>query len=106
MPVVGKFGTKMRATLRIRTPSVPRASIIWLAHAVNVVRPAARRLHLDRARFAKKECAWKTRSESACLVSTFIGNGYELFTKQASGFIHERMLESTGVGIEGGCFEA
>jgi hypothetical protein len=34
-------------------PSVPRASIIWLAHAVNVVRPASRRLHIDRARFAK-----------------------------------------------------
>jgi hypothetical protein len=37
----------------IRTPSVPRASIIWLAHAVKVVRPAALRLHLDRVRFAK-----------------------------------------------------
>lgn len=36
------------------TPSVPRASIIWLALAVNVVRPAARRLHIDRARFAKE----------------------------------------------------
>ena len=35
-----------------RTPSVPRASIIWLAHAVKVVRPAARRLHLDRVRYA------------------------------------------------------
>ena len=33
--------------------SVPRASIIWLARAVNVVRPAARRLHIDCARFAK-----------------------------------------------------
>jgi hypothetical protein len=37
----------------IRTPSVPRAFIIWLAHAVNVVRPAARRLHIDRVRCAK-----------------------------------------------------
>ena len=27
-------------------------SILWLAHAVKVVRPAARRLHLDRVRFA------------------------------------------------------
>jgi len=35
-------------------PSVPRASIIWLAHAVKVVRPAARRLHLDRVRCAKE----------------------------------------------------
>lgn len=43
----------MRVRFRIRTPSVPRASIIWLAHAVKVVRPAARRLHLDRVRFAK-----------------------------------------------------
>ena len=34
-------------------PNVPRASIIWLARAVNVVRPAAPRLHIDRARFAK-----------------------------------------------------
>lgn len=34
-------------------PSVPRASIVRLARAVNVVRPAARRLHIDRARFAK-----------------------------------------------------
>ena len=33
--------------------SVPRASIIWLAHAVNVVRPVALRLHIDRVRFAK-----------------------------------------------------
>jgi hypothetical protein len=43
----------MHPGFRIRTPSVPLASIIWLAHAVNVVRPAARRLHIDRARFAK-----------------------------------------------------
>ncbi len=32
---------------------MPRASIIWLAHAVKVVRPAVPRLHLDRVRFAK-----------------------------------------------------
>ncbi len=50
---VGKNGTKMRVGFRIRTPSVPRASIIWLAHAVNVVRPAARRLHIDCVRFTK-----------------------------------------------------
>ena len=43
----------MRAGFRIRSSSVPLASIIWLAHTVNVVRPAARRLHIDRARFAK-----------------------------------------------------
>jgi hypothetical protein len=43
----------MRGGFRIRIPSVPRASIIWLAHAVKVVRPAARRLHLDRVRCAK-----------------------------------------------------
>ena len=43
----------MLVGFRIRTPSVPRASIIWLAHAVKVVRPAALRLHLDRVRFAK-----------------------------------------------------
>jgi hypothetical protein len=49
----GKVGVKMLVEFRIRTPSVPRASIIWLAHAVNVVRPAASRLHIDRVRFAK-----------------------------------------------------
>jgi hypothetical protein len=43
----------MRVGFRIRTPSVARASIIWLAHAVKVVRPAARRLHLDCVRSAK-----------------------------------------------------
>jgi hypothetical protein len=32
---------------------VPRASIVWLARAVNVVRPATPRLHIDRARYAK-----------------------------------------------------
>lgn len=47
-----RFETKMRVGFCIRTPSVPRASIIWLAPAVKVVRPAARRLHLDRVRFA------------------------------------------------------
>jgi hypothetical protein len=46
-------GTKMRVRFRIRTPSVPRASIIWLAHAVKVVRLNFRRLHLDRVRSAK-----------------------------------------------------
>ena len=35
------------------TGRVPCASIVWLARAVNVVRPAARRLHIDRAHFAK-----------------------------------------------------
>jgi hypothetical protein len=50
---VEKNGTKMRGEFRIRTPSVPRASIIWLAHTVKVVRPAARRLHLDCVRSAK-----------------------------------------------------
>jgi hypothetical protein len=49
---VEEIGTKMRGGFRIRIPSVPRASIIWLAHAVKVVRPAAGRLHLDRVRFA------------------------------------------------------
>ena len=49
---VEKNGTKMRVEFRIRTPSVPRAFIIRLAHAVKVVRPAARRLHLDRVRYA------------------------------------------------------
>jgi hypothetical protein len=39
----------------IRTPSVPPASIIWLARAVNVVRRATRRLHIDCAPFAKKK---------------------------------------------------
>src|SRR5205807_1522380 len=33
--------------------SVPHASIIWLARAVNVVRPVALRLHFDRVRIAK-----------------------------------------------------
>lgn len=33
--------------------SVPRASIIWLARAVNVVRPVTLRLHIDRARSAR-----------------------------------------------------
>jgi hypothetical protein len=49
---VEEIGTKMRGGFRIRIPSVPRASIIWLAHAVKVVRPVTRRLHLDRVRFA------------------------------------------------------
>jgi hypothetical protein len=48
---IAEFWT-MRAGFCICTPSVPRASILWLAHAVKVVRPAARRLHLDRVRFA------------------------------------------------------
>jgi len=48
-----KIGTKMRVEFRIRTPSVPRASIVWLAHAVKVVRPATRRLHLDCVRCAR-----------------------------------------------------
>ncbi len=30
---------------------MPRAAITWLARAVNAVRPAAPRLHIDRARF-------------------------------------------------------
>ncbi|MFZ1074138.1 MAG: hypothetical protein WAO21_11995 [Verrucomicrobiia bacterium] len=34
-------------------PSVPRASIIWLARAVNVVRPVSLRLHIDCARSAR-----------------------------------------------------
>jgi hypothetical protein len=50
---VEKNRTKMRVGFRIRTPSVPRAPIIWLAHAVKVVRPVTRRLHLDRVRSAK-----------------------------------------------------
>src|SRR5207253_11438895 len=37
--------------------SVPRAPIIWLAHAVNVVRPVALRLHIDRVRFARRDGA-------------------------------------------------
>jgi len=39
--------------ITIVKPSVPRAWNVWLARAVNVVRPAARRLHIDCARFAK-----------------------------------------------------
>ena len=39
--------------------SVPRASIIRLAHAVNVVRPVALRLHFDRVRIAKQGRALK-----------------------------------------------
>jgi hypothetical protein len=42
----------MRIEFRIRTPSVPRASIILLAHAVKVERSSTLRLHLDRVRFA------------------------------------------------------
>lgn len=34
-------------------PNVPRASIIWLARAVNVVRPVTLRLHIDCARSAR-----------------------------------------------------
>jgi hypothetical protein len=47
-----KFGARMPVGFCSRTTSVPRAFIIWLAPAVKVVRPAARRLHLDRVRFA------------------------------------------------------
>src|SRR5439155_7072086 len=39
--------------------TVPRAAIVWLAHAVNVVRPVALRLHIDRVRFAKQGRALK-----------------------------------------------
>ena len=42
-----------QAYLHGQNRSVPRASIVWLARAVNVVRPATLRLHIDRARFAK-----------------------------------------------------
>ena len=49
---MGEFGTRMPVGFRSRTPSLPRASIIWLAPAVKVVRPVTRRLHLDRVRFA------------------------------------------------------
>ena len=51
--VAKKFGTRTSVGFRIRTPSVPRASIIWLAHAVKVERSSTSRLHLDRVRFAK-----------------------------------------------------
>jgi hypothetical protein len=37
----------------VAKPSVPRASIIWLAPAVKVERSSTPRLHLDCARFAK-----------------------------------------------------
>ena len=50
--VMGEFGTRMPVGICRRTPSVPRASIIWLAPAVEVVLLATRRLHLDRVRFA------------------------------------------------------
>jgi hypothetical protein len=50
--VMGEFGTRMPVGFRSRTPSLPRASIIWLAPAVKVVRPVTRRLHLDRVRYA------------------------------------------------------
>jgi hypothetical protein len=53
-----------------------------------------------------KKRALETRSESAYLFSTFLGNWFELFTNQASGFIHKWMLEGAGVGIKRGCFEA
>ena len=39
---MGEFGTRMPVGICSRTPSVPRASIIWLAHAVKVVRPVTR----------------------------------------------------------------
>jgi hypothetical protein len=38
--VAEKFGTRTPVGFCIRTPSVPRASIIWLAPAVKVVHPA------------------------------------------------------------------
>jgi hypothetical protein len=44
---------KIGCYLRLQNRSVPRASIVWLPHAVNVVRPAVPRLHIGRARFAK-----------------------------------------------------
>ena len=37
---MGEFGTRMPVGICSRTPSVPRAFIIWLAPAVKVVRPA------------------------------------------------------------------
>jgi hypothetical protein len=50
--VAEKFGTRMPVGFCSRIPSVPRASIIWLAPAVKVVLLSTRRLHLDRVRFA------------------------------------------------------
>jgi hypothetical protein len=45
--------TRQRNCLHIEDRGVPCALILWLAQAVNVVRPAARRLHIDCVRLAK-----------------------------------------------------
>jgi hypothetical protein len=50
--VAEKFGTRTPVGFCSRTPSVPRASIIWLAPAVKVERSFTPRLHLDRVRYA------------------------------------------------------
>ena len=63
-----KIEIKMRVGFRIRTPSVPRASIIWLAPAVKVVRPAARLASTLTAFASPRDGTQETRSEPVCLV--------------------------------------
>ena len=50
--VAKKFRTNIPVRFCSHTPSVPRASIIWLAPAVKVVLPTPVRLHLDRVHYA------------------------------------------------------
>jgi len=38
--------------------------------------------------------------------SSFVTAERELFSKNTTGFIHERMLKGTGVGVERGSLEA
>src|SRR5208282_3920777 len=57
----------MRVRFCIRTPSVPRASIIWLAPAVKVVLPAPVASTLT-AFASPTDGTQESRSESACLV--------------------------------------
>ena len=94
---------KMRVGFRIRTPSVPRASIVWLAHAVKVVSPVTRRLHLDRVRCARDwhlgitlgvcKSVSMERFHHACeSISALIKTGRDWFSvvKTYSFFQHEK----------------
>lgn len=47
-------GTTAMALIALAEPDRASRPIIWLARAVNVVRPAVPRLHIDRACFAKR----------------------------------------------------
>jgi hypothetical protein len=68
------------------TESVPRASIIWLARAVNVVRPATPRLHIDCAPFAKNRLRLGI-TLGVCMSGLNLSAKPRLFSQGKSGII-------------------